>query len=260
VVVEELQGATDKENIGRVPITLVDAYIAEEIKKQTHGEQISTTARPRAIQDFSIITLGIREKPGVTAVWGSLAGHARVTARCTEEHMRRCKIGISIVVVVLCGLSASGAQPERAAGPLLFTLQEAERLRLTEEEWTQPLRAQDVPLGAGEVSLGPRIVVQRPQVRETTQGAMLETFTPLDLLVVFEARGAAVDMPSLRVQARKGIFTKSLTETLQPYIRGMRVEAMAVQVPEGRFAIQIDIADLQGRKTSETYRLEVKRQ
>jgi hypothetical protein len=65
-------------------------------------------------------------------------------------------------------------------------------------------------------------------------------------------------MQSLRVQARKGIFTKSLTETLQPYTRGTRVEATAVQVPEGRFAIQIDIADLQGRKTSETYRLEVR--
>jgi hypothetical protein len=65
-------------------------------------------------------------------------------------------------------------------------------------------------------------------------------------------------MQSLRVQARKGIFTKSLTETLQPYIRGTGIEATAVQVPEGRFAIQIDIADLQGRKTSETYRLEVK--
>jgi hypothetical protein len=78
--------------------------------------------------------------------------------------------------------------------------------------------------------------------------------------VSFEARDTAVDMQSLRVQARKGPFTKSLTEMLQPYIRGTRVEANAVQVPVGRFAIQIDIADLQGRKTSETYRLEVKPQ
>jgi hypothetical protein len=81
----------------------------------------------------------------------------------------------------------------------------------------------------------------------------------MSLLVLFEERGAAVDMPSLRVQARKGLFSKSLTETLQPYVRGTRVEAQAVQVPEGRFLIQIAIADLQGRTTSEAYRLEVKK-
>jgi hypothetical protein len=165
--------------------------------------------------------------------------------------MRKRTIGIGIVVVVLCGLSASRAQPGRAAGPILFTPQDAEGLRLTEEEWTKPLRTR-------EISVGPRIVFQRPQVREAAQGPLLETSTPVDLLVVFEARGVAVDMQSLRVQACKGLFCKSLTETLRPYIRETRVEARDVQVPEGRFAIKIDITDLQGRKTSGTYRLEVR--
>jgi len=112
---------------------------------------------------------------------------------------------------------------------------------------------------AREISLGPRIVFQMPHVRDTPEGPTLETSTPMSLLVAFEERGAAVDMQSLRVQARKGIFSRSLTETLQPYIRGTRVEAQEVQVPQGRFLIQIDIADLQGRKTSEAYRLEVKK-
>jgi hypothetical protein len=165
--------------------------------------------------------------------------------------MSRRKIGISIVVVVLCGLSVSGAQPRRAAGPVLFTPQDAAVLRLTEQEWTEPMRLR-------AISGGPRIVFQRPPVREAAQGPLLETSTPMDLLVAFEARGAAVDMQSLRVQACKGLFCKSLTETLRPYIRETRVEAKDVQVPEGRFAIQVAIADLQGRKTSEAYRLEVR--
>jgi len=166
--------------------------------------------------------------------------------------MRRGKISISLVVVVLLGLSVSGAQPGRAAGPVLFTPQDAEALRLTAQEWAKSLRSR-------QIAVGPRIVFQRPPVREVAQGALLETATPMDLLIAFEARDAAVDMQSLRVQARKGIFSKSLTETLQPYIRGTRVEAKEVQVPEGRFLIQIDIADLQGRQTSETYRLEMKK-
>jgi hypothetical protein len=36
------------------------------------------------------------------------------------------------------------------------------------------------------------------------------------------------------------------------------VEARDVQVPEGQFAMQIDITNLQGRKTSETYWLAVR--
>ena len=133
--------------------------------------------------------------------------------------------------------------------------QEAARLRWSDEEWIPS--AGRASLRTRSMAAGPRIVVQRPLVRETPEGPTLATVTPMGLLIVFEARGAAVDMPSLRVQARKGIFSKSLTETLQPYIRGSRVEAEDVQVPEGRFLIQIAIADLQGRTTSESYRLEV---
>jgi hypothetical protein len=165
--------------------------------------------------------------------------------------MRRRYISMVVVVFALWGLGASGAQSGRTSGPVLFTPQDAEGLRLTEEEWTEPTRSR-------EISVGPRIVFQMPQVREAAQGPMLETSTPMDLLVAFEARGAAVDMQSLRVQACRGPFCRSLTETLRPYIRETRVEAKNVQVPEGRFAIKIDITDLQGRKTSEAYRLEVR--
>jgi len=170
--------------------------------------------------------------------------------------MRRRDIGKGLVASVLWG-STSWAQPRRSSGPVLFTPQDAEVLRLSDEEWTLSRRPESMP--AREISLGPRIVFQMPHVRDTPEGPTLETSTPMSLLVAFEERGAAVDMQSLRVQARKGIFSRSLTETLQPYIRGTRVEAQEVQVPQGRFLIQIDIADLQGRKTSEAYRLEVKK-
>jgi hypothetical protein len=171
--------------------------------------------------------------------------------------MRRREIGKGLIASALWGLSTSWAQPRWPPGPVLFTPQDAEVLRLSDEEWTPSRRPESMQ--AREISLGPRIVFQRPHVRETPQGPTIETATPMDLLVVFEERDTAVDMQSLRVQARKGIFSKSLTETLQLYVRGTRVEAQEVQVPEGQFLIQIDIADLQGRKTSEAYRLEVKK-
>ena len=171
--------------------------------------------------------------------------------------MRRRDVAQGLVAFVLWGLSISWAQPRQPPGLTLFTPKDAEGLRLSDEEWMSSRRSGSVQTRG--LSLGPRIVFQMPHIRETSEGPTLETSTPMGLLIIFEERGAAVDMSSLQVRARRGLFSKSLTETLQPYIRGTRVEAKEVQVPEGRFLIQIDIADLQGRQTSETYRLEVKK-
>ena len=66
-------------------------------------------------------------------------------------------------------------------------------------------------------------------------------------------------MESLDITARKGVFSVSLTPRLRPYIQGTMLEANSVSVPEGRFMIRIEIADRDGSKTQESYRLEVRR-
>jgi len=72
--------------------------------------------------------------------------------------------------------------------------------------------------------------------------------------------GAPVDMGSLEVRAKKGFFSVSLTDRLKPYLRGATLEATAIKIPEGRFLIQVEIADRSGGRTVDTFRLEVKAQ
>jgi hypothetical protein len=65
-------------------------------------------------------------------------------------------------------------------------------------------------------------------------------------------------MHSLQVRASKWLLTKSLTALLQPYIRGTAIQAHQVQLPAGRFRLEIEIADVTGAKTTAAYRVEVR--
>lgn len=107
-------------------------------------------------------------------------------------------------------------------------------------------------------ALGSQILLHSPQPNETRVERRMETVTPLDLLILFEANHAAVDMDSLQVTARKWFFTKSLTALLRPYIRGTTLQGQEVKIPEGRFLLEIEIADVHGVKTVETYSVQVR--
>jgi hypothetical protein len=90
-------------------------------------------------------------------------------------------------------------------------------------------------------------------------GPVLETVTPTAFSMHFEESYAPVDMASLKVRAKKGIFTKSLTSLLAPHVRGADLQVERVEIPEGKFRIEIEIADVAGAKTVETYGLEVRK-
>jgi hypothetical protein len=130
----------------------------------------------------------------------------------------------------------------------LLTPNEAMQLRLTEEEWQPPPRTR-------ALSIGPRIIIKRPPIKDVADGPLIETISPTDLMIFFEENRASVDMNSLQVEAKKWLFTLSLTAWLRPYIQGTSLQAKGVQVPEGLFVIQIEIADVAGAKTVGTYRL-----
>jgi hypothetical protein len=88
----------------------------------------------------------------------------------------------------------------------------------------------------------------------------IETKTPADLVVQFEPRNAPVEMSSLAVIAHKGNFSKSLTDMLRPYVRNDTIEVSKVQIPAGKFLLDITIGDQEGNVTTATYRLEVNSQ
>jgi hypothetical protein len=126
-----------------------------------------------------------------------------------------------------------------------------------EANWTATAPARGT-LTSG--ALGPRLVMQLPQLHETRVERTIETVTPLDLLILFGANRAPVDMDSLQVTARKWLFTKSLTALLRPYIWGTTLQGQEVKIPEGRFLLEIEIADVHGAKTVETCRVKVRGQ
>ena len=134
----------------------------------------------------------------------------------------------------------------------LLSPQEAEQLQLTDEEWQQPTPR------TRALNLGPHIVIENPSVRETNGGRTLEAVTPLDLSVRFEENRSPVNMSSLQVTARKGIFSKSLTALLLPYVQGATLQVSGAEIPQGKFQLEVVVADQNGAKTVETYRLEVK--
>jgi len=127
---------------------------------------------------------------------------------------------------------------------------EATELQLTETEWNMP------PITTRGAGFGPIINFKTPTPKNT-DNPTLETTSPADLIILFQQNGAPVDMASLEITAKKGFLKRDLTERIRPYIQGTSVVATDLQVPKGKFKIQIIIADIKGNQTSTEYRLKV---
>jgi hypothetical protein len=156
------------------------------------------------------------------------------------SHRRAC-----LVLVVAC-LGMINTGQVRSVGQrtlALLTPNEAVQLRLAEGEWQPPPRTR-------APSLGPRIVIERPPIKQAADGPIIDTVSPTDIMILFEENHAPVDMNSLQIEAKKWLFSLSLTPRLKPYIQGASLRAKSVQIPEGLFVIQIEIADVAGRKPS----------
>jgi hypothetical protein len=157
----------------------------------------------------------------------------------------------SIFVIAISIVSAREAHagPPTGDSVMLFSHEDARQLRLTDEQWRHPPHAR-------ALSAGPSIVIRSPQV-VSGDVPTIETQTPANLVVLFEPRSSPVDMSSLAVEAHKGFFSKSLTDLLRPYIHNDSLEVSKVQIPAGKFLLDISIGDQAGNITTATYRLKV---
>ena len=155
-------------------------------------------------------------------------------------------------VILAIFLSAGSLASVHADPVLLFSEEEAQQLRLSEQELID-LR----PARTRKLILGPEIQIKKPKVEDRSDGDTIVTQTPVSLLVEFIEKGASVDMETLQVKAKKGWFSVSLTKKLKPYIKGNTIEADSLEIPAGRFLIEIYIADVNGTDTTVSYGLEV---
>ena len=142
----------------------------------------------------------------------------------------------------------------------LLTPNEAQRLRLSPQEWKQTKQNLSFGFGmaADQASVdGPRITIQSPRVYSDPTGQTIRCTTPFVLKVLFQENKAPVDKASLEVKAKKGIFSKSLTERLMPFFHQNFILAENIEIPPGHYCVVVSIADTNGRTTSQTYGLQV---
>ena len=109
-----------------------------------------------------------------------------------------------VLVGLLCVANAGSVEPGERPTLFLLSPQEAKQLDLSGERWPPNVITRSLPRG-------PRVVVRRPEVVDTNDGPIIQTGTPTAFIVSFEENRAPIDMESLEIKAKKGIFSKSLT-------------------------------------------------
>ena len=159
------------------------------------------------------------------------------------------------VLVFFLGISFSALLLSRdvfAVNLELLTPEEASQLHLTDTDMREEL-----PFSAKtrSLSIGPKINFKTPSPRQDPDGIILvEIRGNSQLLIDFLKTQAEVDMSSLDVEAKKGLFSVSLTDRLKPYIHGNKLEANEIKIPPGQFTVIIRIADRVGTSTEKAYR------
>jgi len=143
-----------------------------------------------------------------------------------------------------------------AANLELLTPEEASLLHLTDTDMREEL-----PFSSKlrSLSIGPKINFRMPPTRQDPDGIILvEMSGNSQLSIDFLQTQAEVDMNSLDVEAKKGLFSVSLTDRLKPYIHGNKLEANEIKIPAGQFTVIIRIADRVGTFTEKAYRFLVR--
>ena len=170
---------------------------------------------------------------------------------------------LTIIIPLFFSLmSFSCASTQTDQDNVLFSEKDAGELdlnQLSEKDWYAYINYNLIGT-RGKASEGPLINIKQPTVKMAAIGPTIETQSPINLIVSFgkSASGKPADMDSLEVIGKKGIFTKKLTNKLRPYIIDSQINAPNLAIPNGKFHLQVKIADTAGVETVENYLLLVK--
>lgn len=104
--------------------------------------------------------------------------------------------------------------------------------------------------GASQRHKGPQIIVRSPQ-----EGARITAPFELDIQFM-SAKGAAIDLDSLRVHFRK-VWNIDITDYVRPYVSPEGIRMTNATLPRGRHTVTLAIADDQGRTSSRTMTVEI---
>jgi hypothetical protein len=162
-----------------------------------------------------------------------------------------------LFLVWLWPATGGGAQVVKPPTIPLFAAEEAERLRLMDEEW----KSIDELLTRRQArsALGPLIAVRSPRVQPRQPIPTIETPTPVNLTVHFIENGAPVKLETLEMCGNAWGFQRCFTDKLKPYLNANTniLEVPNLDIPTGKYVIEIRIADEKGQETVAYYKVAV---
>jgi len=136
----------------------------------------------------------------------------------------------------------------------LFSEADAEALRLSEDD-ILALSVQSKGFSQG----GPAIKITFPEVSGndgSSSSSRIEFISPASLDIEFKENKAPINYETLEVRGKKFGFSKSITEHVRPFLSGNLILARNLDLPKGKFLIEIEIEDTEGRARRKSYFIE----
>lgn len=166
--------------------------------------------------------------------------------------------GIIIFLIAAGGMQFAGAEPVP-----LFTEDELQRLDHSEKDWQEELALFRDRRQLQQKSLGPLVTVIVPQAADD----VFVSFMPLRLLVFLKKRMAPIDIDSLSIEGRYGIFSLDITKRILPFLRPPEagedadyvIDASLPHIGPGRYLITMSLQDNGGNAEEISAFVEVRR-
>jgi hypothetical protein len=147
----------------------------------------------------------------------------------------------ALTVVILGFLSPAFASENQAADFWLVTPEEA---ALASAESSPGLRKRGI-----DPRSGPVIELLKPSSGQTSR-------TPIEIDVKFHARTSPIDETTIQVTLLK-IINVDLTDRLRPYMTASGIHIPNANLPSGRHAVRIKLADREGNASSTQMTLQI---
>lgn len=143
---------------------------------------------------------------------------------------------------------------------LLFSDETANLIMLTDEEFAAEEAAAELGSDKGEEANelgGPEIKIIKPRVTGDMgkfTSNRIDIVSPAELQINFIETKAEVNMSSVRVCGMKvGVCVKDLTDEVRMFISENSIQATGLEVPAIKFKLRLEIKDVEGTKTTESY-------
>ncbi len=160
--------------------------------------------------------------------------------------------------------------------PTILHDAEIDQLNYSQNEWQKELQAykqhlellnDTQPYGNTDTSLqktGPSIAIIDPSSMEGHYRATI----PLQLLVYLKSRHAPIDLNTLKVKGKRGIFSINITDRLRGYLREAKnaedadyvIDAKIPKLGAGHYRVVLSLADIDGNSMEHSAFIEVVKQ